>query len=431
MKKMFVYVVALSMLATAFSSCEKDAPEINFSQTTTIGFDLTPIVNALNDMSVDLSRKIDLVVSAINDQKLSITQKLQLLEAVINTQGTNMAGKLDIIEAAINSQAQDIDAQLALIKGALDSGLLPLSGKLDLIKGAIDSQAQDIDAQLALIKGVLDDNLVPMKGKVDLIYDLLNSKLVSLEGKLEAIDKGINDPQVGLTAKLGVMQSAIENKILESQEAIKSAVAQTLSSSLTALQDSMNDQYDVIAQKLDTINMALKLANVEAGIMEGSTRNELLMLPESYKVLYYDKALKDAFMKIMITQTPETMTLLVQPNNVTYDITPTWDDADLDLFYKSYMVKSDQSVPHFGVVKHHLKVTCDVPTLPSSVVLDPNKMFVEQLEASGGLAYNGHFINLGEVTGATTFFYRYYYQTVSYEGYPNMLSYTGKVLLNQ
>ena len=395
MKKMFVYVVALSMLATAFSSCEKDAPEINFSQTTTIGFDLTPIVNALNDMSVDLSRKIDLVVSAINDQKLSITQKLQLLEAVINTQGTNMAGKLDIIEAAINSQAQDIDAQLALIKG------------------------------------VLDDNLVPMKGKVDLIYDLLNSKLVSLEGKLEAIDKGINDPQVGLTAKLGVMQSAIENKILESQEAIKSAVAQTLSSSLTALQDSMNDQYDVIAQKLDTINMALKLANVEAGIMEGSTRNELLMLPESYKVLYYDKALKDAFMKIMITQTPETMTLLVQPNNVTYDITPTWDDADLDLFYKSYMVKSDQSVPHFGVVKHHLKVTCDVPTLPSSVVLDPNKMFVEQLEASGGLAYNGHFINLGEVTGATTFFYRYYYQTVSYEGYPNMLSYTGKVLLNQ
>ena len=266
-----------------------------------------------------------------------------------------------------------------------------------------------------------------MKGKVDLIYDLLNSKLVSLEGKLEAIDKGINDPQVGLTAKLGVMQSAIENKILESQEAVKSAVAQTLSSSLTSLQNSMNGQYDVIAQKLDTINMALKLANVEAGIMEGSTRGSLKMLPEAYKVLYNDKALKDAFLKVMVDQTPTTTTIHVTgsgditltnsfPEESTYKNVPSF---DIDLFHKCTNVGTSS---FFEVIKHRRGVVC-TGALP--VTGQPGS--VQQYELDGSTSFNGDFNGIGSVIDATSFTYRYYYLNNDDEGYPMRLNFGNEV----
>ena len=65
MKKLFTAIVAIVAIAM-FTSCEQDAPEINFTQTDTHISDYSGIIAAINSQTISLEAKLQLINEAID-----------------------------------------------------------------------------------------------------------------------------------------------------------------------------------------------------------------------------------------------------------------------------------------------------------------------------------------------------------------------------
>ena len=65
MKKIFTAIVAIAAMAM-FTSCEQDAPEINFSQTDTHTSDFSELIAAINNQTTTLAEKLQLINDAID-----------------------------------------------------------------------------------------------------------------------------------------------------------------------------------------------------------------------------------------------------------------------------------------------------------------------------------------------------------------------------
>ena len=74
MKKVFAALAALAMMA-AVVSCEYDSPDIRFQQTTTITNDYSEVVKALQDQTLALSKKMELMEDAMKSQTMTISEK--------------------------------------------------------------------------------------------------------------------------------------------------------------------------------------------------------------------------------------------------------------------------------------------------------------------------------------------------------------------
>ena len=65
MKKLFTTIAAIAVIAM-FTSCEQDAPEINFSQTDTHISDFSELIAAINSQTTTLETKLQLINDAID-----------------------------------------------------------------------------------------------------------------------------------------------------------------------------------------------------------------------------------------------------------------------------------------------------------------------------------------------------------------------------
>ena len=65
MKKLFTAIVAVAAMAM-FTSCEQDAPEINFSQTDTHISDFSKLIAALDSQAITIETKLQLINDAID-----------------------------------------------------------------------------------------------------------------------------------------------------------------------------------------------------------------------------------------------------------------------------------------------------------------------------------------------------------------------------
>ena len=102
MKRIFSFLFAIITLVGTtgvFTSCQEDAPEINYTINITVNNDFTEVVNAINNGTMKQEAAIAALTAAINQMNGDQAAKLQALVEAINSLATTVDAKLAIIEA--------------------------------------------------------------------------------------------------------------------------------------------------------------------------------------------------------------------------------------------------------------------------------------------------------------------------------------------
>ena len=133
-RKKFIPLAITMLLAvpTFLTSCQEDAPEINYTMSVSVTNDFTKVVEAIDrgalkneEAIAKLADAIDRMSSdqqAIRDVLCSVNTALETrlvaLEAALKAQTLSLVDKLDLLEAAVNA-LPDYGSQLAAISTAI------------------------------------------------------------------------------------------------------------------------------------------------------------------------------------------------------------------------------------------------------------------------------------------------------------------------
>ncbi len=272
MRKLFLTLSVCALMA-AVVSCEYDSPDIRFQQTTTVTNDYSEIVKALQDQTMSLVKRMELLEEALKNQTFTLSQKMDLLNEAydngvlkyeemakktieaIGSLDATVAEKLAAIESAIKAQSTDLNAKLVLIEKALglikestDEGLAGNTKALELVKSAIESLTGTMDEKLTAIEKAVKDQTTALSAKLALIEGAVNSGLVgddstlalvkkaiealnatagTANDKLDAIKEALDSPISGLNVKLDAIREAVAKglvSVTEKQELILKAL---------------------------------------------------------------------------------------------------------------------------------------------------------------------------------------------------------------
>lgn len=276
-----------SLVAPAsLTSCQEDAPEINYTMSVSVTNDFTKVVEAIDRgslkneeaiaklaaaidrMNSDQQAKLQAIRDVLSSVNTTLETKLVAIEAALKAQTLSMEGKLDLIRGVLADQKATLDTRLAAIEAAMRAQTLSLEGKLDLLTAAVDNQTlkqeelaenlvtaidnlfDDMKDKLDQIKGVLTDQNTTLKTKLAAIEAAVKAQTLSLEGKLDLLEaavKGMPDYGEKLSAivaslnaikdqaeALGTGQTSIASKIAGVTDAINDLVAEVNSGNTSA-----------------------------------------------------------------------------------------------------------------------------------------------------------------------------------------------------
>lgn len=145
MKKIIYTFIAIVSMGAMFSSCEKDAMEINFTQTDNHISDYSGIIKAINDQTKSLEAKLALIEAAIDNQTLTVSQKLDILTAAVENGVLTIQQMADKIVDAIEDQTVGLNEKLALIEAAIKNQTLTIGQKFDLLNTAVENGVLKIE----------------------------------------------------------------------------------------------------------------------------------------------------------------------------------------------------------------------------------------------------------------------------------------------
>lgn len=169
MKKLFIGVVALAM-ATSFTSCEQDAPEINFSQTTTHVSDFSGIIKAITDMGTSLEAKLALINDAIKSQTLSFEQKIEILNTAVKQGFLDNSTNLALLNTTLSQKLTEMMNTMTTNTATLEAAIKSLNGNNGIYR--LDGDKYTLYMQPAVWEIV--------KNNVDL-HDAILTTMVSTE----------------------------------------------------------------------------------------------------------------------------------------------------------------------------------------------------------------------------------------------------------
>ena len=228
MKRIQSILLAVAMLLAApafFTSCQEDAPEINYTMNVSVINDFTKVVEAINNgalkneeaikklteaidkMNVDQAAKLQAIADVLNSVNATLETKLAALDAAIQAQTLELSGKLVLLETAVKNQTLKLDEMGRLIATAIDNSRDELSKKLKAIEEIIKSTSEETDKKLEAIEGAIRAQTLSLETKLDLLTTAINN-LPDYTAQLKAIKKAIkNLPDY--TAQLAAIQAAI------------------------------------------------------------------------------------------------------------------------------------------------------------------------------------------------------------------------------
>lgn len=279
MKKNFILAAAFAIGAATFTSCENDAPSINFSQTDTHVTDFTELINAIKNQTLTVAEKLDLINEAIKNQSLTLSQKLDALNTAVAQGFLSESQKLELIKTAI----EGLGNKLAAIEEAIKDQTLSLATKMDLLTTAVNegfiTEAQKLELIKAAIEG-LGDSLAA-------ITKAIEDQTLSLADKMKLLNESVNSGFINQAEKLALIQKAIEgasDKLTAIEEAIKD---QTLSweAKMDLLNGAVNAGFINQAENLALIKTAIQGANDKLAAIEAAIKNQTLSLTEKMALL--------------------------------------------------------------------------------------------------------------------------------------------------
>lgn len=231
MKRIKLIPLAVTMLLAApafLTSCQEDAPEINYTMSVSVTNDFTKVVEAIDRgslkneeaiaklaaaidrMNSDQQAKLQAIRDVLSSVNTTLETKLVAIEAALKAQTLSMEGKLDLIRGVLADQKATLDTRLAAIEAAMRAQTLSLEGKLDLLTAAVDNQTLKQEELAGNLVTAIDNLGEGLGGKLDQIRGVLDDQNTTLKTKLEAIEAAVKAQTLSLEEKLGLLEDAVK-----------------------------------------------------------------------------------------------------------------------------------------------------------------------------------------------------------------------------
>ena len=261
-----------------FSSCQEDAPQIDYTMSVTVVNDFSKVVDAINNGTLKNEQAIAQLTAAIDKMNADQQTKLQAIKDVLNSVNATIDAKLAVIEAAMKAQTLSLEGKLALIEDAMKAQTLTLEKKCDALVAAIKalpdyteklqaiekaiSALPDYTSKLEAIEKALTSQTLELAEKLGFIQAALEDQTIAMKEKMDILKGVINDQTKALDLRLGALETAMKNQTLE------------LKDKLALLNSTLETQTLTLANKLEAISSAVeampdytsKLAAIEAAI---------------------------------------------------------------------------------------------------------------------------------------------------------------------
>ena len=261
-----------------FSSCQEDAPQIDYTMSVTVVNDFSKVVDAINNGTLKNEQAIAQLTAAIDKMNADQQTKLQAIKDVLNSVNATIDAKLAVIEAAMKAQTLSLEGKLALIEDAMKAQTLTIEKKCDAIVAAIKalpdyteklqaiekaiSALPDYTSKLEAIEKALTSQTLELAEKLGFIQGALEDQTIAMKEKMDILKGVIDDQTKALDLRLGALETAMKNQTLE------------LKDKLALLNSTLETQTLTLANKLEAISSAVeampdytsKLAAIEAAI---------------------------------------------------------------------------------------------------------------------------------------------------------------------
>ena len=250
-------LLAGAMLLTIpafFSSCQEDAPQIDYTMSVTVTNDFSKVVDAINNGTLKNEQAIAQLTAAIDKMNADQQTKLQAIKDVLNSVNATIDTKLVAIEAAMKAQTLSLEGKLALIEDAMKVQTLTLEKKCDAIVAAIKA-LPDYTAKLAAIETAIKalPNYEEQLKALNTLITAQNSKLDDQIAALEGIKNAIPD----YSNKLDAIENAI--KAMPDHNAAINSIKDEIANLVKEVKDGNKSEADALAEIAKKIE-ALKAA---------------------------------------------------------------------------------------------------------------------------------------------------------------------------
>ena len=250
-------LLAGAMLLTIpafFSSCQEDAPQIDYTMSVTVTNDFSKVVDAINNGTLKNEQAIAQLTAAIDKMNADQQTKLQAIKDVLNSVNATIDAKLAAIEAAMTAQTLSLEGKLALIEDAMKAQTLALEKKGDALVAAIKG-LPDYTSKLAAIETAIKalPNYEAQLKALNTLIEAQNSKLDDQIAALEGIMNAIPD----YSNKLSAIENAI--KAMPDYDAAINNIKDEIANLVKAVEDGNKSKADAlaeIAKKLEELKAA-------------------------------------------------------------------------------------------------------------------------------------------------------------------------------
>ena len=278
LKSILLAGAMLLAIPAFFSSCQEDAPQIDYTMSVTVVNDFSKVVDAINNGTLKNEQAIAQLTAAIDKMNADQQTKLQAIKDVLNSVNATIDAKLAVIEAAMKAQTLSLEGKLALIEDAMKAQTLTIEKKCDALVAAIKalpdyteklqaiekaiSALPDYTAKLEAIEKALTSQTLELAEKLGFIQAALEDQTIAMKEKMDILKGVIDDQTKAFDLRLGALETAMKNQTLE------------LKDKLALLNSTLETQTLTLADKLEAISSAVeampdytsKLAAIEAAI---------------------------------------------------------------------------------------------------------------------------------------------------------------------
>ena len=213
MKRIKFMLLAIAMLLAApalFTSCQEDAPEINYTMSVSVINDFTKVVEAINNGSLKNEQAIQKLTEAIDKMNADQQTRLQAIIDVLNSVNSTLDTKLAAIEAAMKAQTLTLESKLALLETAISNQTLKQEEMADKLVAAIDNLKGSMDEKMEAINAAINNVNTALQTKLAAIEAAIKAQTLSMEAKLDLLEQAIN-ALPDYTSQLEAIKTAIAN----------------------------------------------------------------------------------------------------------------------------------------------------------------------------------------------------------------------------
>ena len=209
--KFILLAIAMLLAAPAFlTSCQEDAPEINYTINVSVINDFTKVVEAINNGSLKNEQAIAKLTEAIDKMNADQQIKLQAITDVLNSVNATLETKLDAIEAAMKAQTLTLESKLALLETAIKNQTIKQEEMAQKLITAIDNLSGSMEAKTEAITAAINSLITALQSKLALIEAAIKAQTLTLESKLDLLEQAIK-ALPDYTSQLEAIKTAIAN----------------------------------------------------------------------------------------------------------------------------------------------------------------------------------------------------------------------------